>query len=133
MYLFEIFSKPVPQKQTQWCKTWAYDPSRKDRDSLIWQMKPYAPNEPFFGPTEVDLMFYLPMPKSSKIQQRMMLDGRILPIKRPDLDNLGYLVTNAMTQLFYNDDSQIVDLHLHKRYAEIPRTVVKIIPGSQTC
>jgi Holliday junction resolvase RusA-like endonuclease len=129
MYLFEIYSKPVPQKQTQWSKWGAYDPSKKDKEALIWQMTPYAPEEAFFGPAEVDLMFYLPIPQStSKSQRRGMIEGNVLPIKKPDVDNLGYIVTNAMQNLFYRTDSQIVDLHLHKRYAEVPRTVVKVIP-----
>ncbi len=56
-----------------------------------------------------------------------MINGSLLPIKRPDIDNLAYMITNAMKGLFYEDDSQIVDLLLHKRYAEETRTVVKVI------
>ncbi len=129
MYLFEVFSKPVAQKQTRWSHGRAYDPSSSDKQALIWQMNPYAPKEPFFGPAEVDIMFYLPIPEStSKSQKRMMIEGAVLPIKKPDVDNLGYMVTNAMKNLFFRDDAQIVDLHLHKRFAEVPKTVIKIIP-----
>ena len=129
MYQFEIYSKPVPQKQTQWGKHGCWDPSKKDKEALIWQMSPYAPETPFFGPAEVDLMFYLPIPVStSKSARNSMINGIVLPIKKPDVDNLGYIVTNAMQNLFYRTDAQMVDLHLHKRYAEVPRTVVKIIP-----
>lgn len=128
MYQFEIYSKPVPQKQTQWARGRGYDPSSHDKQAIIWQSRAYAPQEVFLGPAEVDLMFYLPIPQStSKVQRRMMIDGTIYPIKRPDVDNLGYLVTNALKELFYRDDSQIVDLHLHKRYGEVPKSVVKII------
>jgi len=42
------------------------------------------------------------------------------PTTRPDIDNLAYVVTNAMKHMFYWDDSQIVDLNLKKRYAEQP-------------
>lgn len=128
MYQFEIFSKPVPQKQTQWCRGKGYDPSSQDKKAIIWQSRPYAPQDVFLGPAEVDLMFYMPIPEStSKVQRRLMLEGMVYPIKRPDVDNLGYLVTNALKELFYRDDAQIVDLHLHKRFAEVPKTVVKIL------
>lgn len=127
MYLFEIHQKPIPQKQTQWGKNKGYDPSKKDKEILIWQMNAYAPKKPIEGPVLVDLMFYMPIPKVSKIQARNMINGSLLPIKRPDIDNLAYMITNAMKGLFYEDDSQIVDLLLHKRYAEETRTVVKVI------
>ena len=52
----------------------------------------------------------------------------ILPIKRPDVDNLAYLVTNSLKGIVYADDSQVVDLILHKRYGNDPRTVIKVIP-----
>jgi Holliday junction resolvase RusA-like endonuclease len=129
MYLFEIHTKPVPQKQTKWCKNWAYDPSKADRQTVIWQASHYAPETPLLGPVEMDVMFYMPVPKScSKSERNGMLNGLIYPIKRPDVDNMGYLISNALNELFYKDDSQIVDLHLHKRYAEVPRSVIKIIP-----
>lgn len=119
--------KPVPQQQTKQSRGRWYDPSIKEKEMIIWQAREFAPKQPFDGPCEVDLMFYMPIPKTSKIQARNMANGVILPIKRPDIDNLAYLVTNAMKGLFYQDDSQITDLSLHKRYGEQPKTVVKII------
>jgi Holliday junction resolvase RusA-like endonuclease len=127
MYLFEIHQKPIPQKQTQWGRGKGYDPSKKDKETLIWQIRAYAPIKPIEGPVLVDIMFYMPIPKTSKIQARNMANGAILPIKRPDVDNLAYLITNAMKGIFYEDDSQIVDLLLHKRYGEQTKTVVKVI------
>ena len=59
-----------------------------------------------------------------------MLDGRIQHIVRPDVDNCGYLITNAMKKIIYNDDSQVVDLYLHKRYGDVEKTTVKILPYS---
>jgi len=106
-----------------------YDPSSKDREKILWQIRAYAPSEPYGCPLKVDLTFFLPIPISiSKVKKRQMINQVILPFKRPDIDNLGYLVTNAMKNILYKDDSQIVDLYMHKRYGEEPRTVVKIIP-----
>ena len=57
-----------------------------------------------------------------------MLNHVIHHIKRPDVDNCAYLVTNALKNIFYVDDSQIIDLVLSKRFAEKPKTIVKIMP-----
>lgn len=128
MLLFEIHSKPVPQKQTLFGKHRAYDPSKLDKQTIQWQIRPYAPKEPLLTPLSVDMTFYLPIPKgTSKIKQTQMINQLIYPSKRPDIDNLAYIVTNAMKEIIYQDDSQIVDLSLHKRYGLEPKTVIKVI------
>ena len=127
MIMFEIHEIPKPQKQTHFARGHCYDPSKNYKDMLVWQMRPYAPNEPLSGPLHVDITFLMPIPKTSSASvRRQMIANNLHAIKRPDIDNLAYIITNAMKNLIYKDDSQIVDLHLHKRYAECPRTVVKV-------
>lgn len=133
MIVFELHMPPAVQQQTRFYRVGTgfrtYDPSKVDREKIEWQIKAYAPSEPYGCPVKVDLTFYLPIPKAtSKTKKRQMINQVILPHKRPDVDNLAYLVTNAMKEIIYKDDAQIVDLHMHKRYGEEPRTVVKIIP-----
>ena len=133
MFIFEIHSDPVPQKQTRFYKCGdsirTYDPSSKEKEVIQWQVKAYAPKEPLVCPIKLDLTFYLPIPKSvSGVRRRQMINQVLLPIKKPDIDNLAYLITNSLKKIFYLDDNQIIDLHLHKRYGEEPKTVVKIIP-----
>lgn len=131
MLLFEVVGIPVPQKQTQFIRSSgiAYNPSKKDTDQLIWQIKPYAPQTPLMGPIEMHLTFYIPIPAStSRVKRTQMLNAVILPTKRPDFDNLAYLVTNALKKVVYEDDSQITDCIIRKRYSDRPRTIIKIIP-----
>lgn len=131
MLLFEIIGVPVPQKQTQFIRRTgiAYNPSKKDADRLIWQIRPDAPQTPLNGAIEMHLTFYLPIPKSaSRIKRCQMLNGVILPKQKPDFDNLAYLVTNALKKIVYADDSQVTDCIIRKRYSDRPRTVIKIIP-----
>jgi len=87
------------------------------------------PKELYSGPVQLDLTFYMPIPKGTpKMKTKQMINQVIYPIKRPDIDNLSYIVVNAMKGLIYEDDSQVVDLNLHKRYGETPKTVVKVVP-----
>lgn len=128
MIIFEIHALPKAQKQTQFCKGHAFDPSKIDRESVIWQIRPYAPKEPLQGPLNIDITFYLPIPKgTSNVRKKQMINNILYHVKRPDVDNLSYLVVNAMKDVMYEDDSQIVDLNIHKRYGENPKTVVKIL------
>lgn len=133
MFLFEITGSPTPQKQTRFFRranfVQTYDPSSKAKTMLQWQVMPYAPKEPLLCPIQMDLTFYFDIPKTtSGVRRRQMLNGVMHHTKRPDVDNCAYLITNALKKIFYEDDSQIIDLTLHKRYGEFPKTVVKIIP-----
>ena len=128
MLLFEIPVAPVPQKQTRFGNGKAYDPSAPDKHQIQWNLRPYAPDKPLKGPIEVDITFYMPIPKNtSSLMRKQMINNVLHHMKRPDVDNLSYLVVNAMKDIIYEDDSQIVDLNLHKRYGEQPKTVVKVI------
>ena len=131
MYLFEVVGIPVPQKQTQFIRRTgiAYNPSKKDLELLQWQIRPYAPQIPLECAVEMHLTFYLPIPKSAsnKLRQQM-INGVVLPTKKPDFDNLAYLVTNALKEIVYKDDSLVTDCIIRKRYSDKPRTVIKVIP-----
>ena len=131
MLILEINLPPVPQKQTRFYvqkgRCFGVDPSKQDKEQIQWQIRPYAPTHPYEGAVQLDITFFMQMPKAPALKTKQMINGTILPIKRPDLDNLSYLVVNAMKGIIYEDDSQIVDLNLHKRYGEVPKTIVKVI------
>lgn len=78
-------------------------------------------------PLNVVIKAYYMIPKSvSKKKAQEMLDGRIRPTKKPDYDNIGKIVCDALNGIAYYDDSQIVDAHVIKEYAQIPRVDVMI-------
>lgn len=129
MWLGTIVIVPEAQKQTRFVfrggHPIAYDPSKKYKELIQWQLRPHAPKEMILGPIDMNIYFYMPIPKgTSKIKQRLMQEGKIYHIKRPDIDNLAYVVTNALKGIVYKDDSQIVNLHLYKRYAEKPKICI---------
>jgi len=128
---FTLHIIPPPQKKTKFafrCKRpHAYDPSKGDLTMLQWMIKAYAPREPIPGPVIVTYSFYLPIPKNtSKVRTVQMDRNMIKHITRPDVDNLAYIVTNAMKGIIYKDDSQIVEKHERKQYGIDPRLVVEI-------
>ncbi len=55
-----------------------------------------------------------------------MLQGIIRPTKRPDWDNIGKIVSDALNELAYHDDSYIVDARVRKWYSDTPRVEVEI-------
>ena len=53
-----------------------------------------------------------------------MLDGKLLPTKKPDCDNIAKIVLDALNGIAYHDDSQVVELVVQKRYSENARVEV---------
>ena len=51
---------------------------------------------------------------------------RELPAKKPDADNIGRIVADALSGIAYCNDAQIVDLQVRKAYAEKPHVFVEI-------
>lgn len=75
----------------------------------------------------VEIYAYYPIPQSaSKRKKTAMEAGELLPTKKPDWDNVGKIVCDALNGCAWKDDSQIVDAVVHKRYAAVPRVVVEI-------
>lgn len=133
MFQFELFQPLIAQKQTRWtckCKRGhCYDPSKKDKEQMQWQIKPFAPSTPLSGPVELTLVFFFPIPKgTSKALRTQMLNRVILPDKKPDEDNLAYLVTNALKEIVYDDDRRICAKHVYKFYGPEEKTVIRVRP-----
>lgn len=130
MFQFEVYGIPVPQKQTRWTRSGhAYDPSSKDKEAIQWQIRPFAPDVPLDQPVELTIAFFLPIPKSAcKALRLQMLNRVILPDKKPDQDNLAYLVTNALKEIVYDDDKRVCASHVYKFYGETPRTIIRVRP-----
>lgn len=89
--------------------------------NLLGLARPYIPRRLLQGAIELSVVVYLVVPKSaSKVKRERMLAGKILPTKKPDVDNLTKIIMDAFNGRFYLDDAQITDEHMKKRYAEAP-------------
>lgn len=133
MFQFQVHGVPVAQKQTRFTcpcgKGRCYDPSAKDKEYIQWQVRPFAPKTPFESAVEMTLVFFIPIPKGvSKAVRTQMINRVILPDKKPDDDNLSYLVTNALKGIVYDDDKRICARHIYKFYGEEPKTVIRVRP-----
>lgn len=79
------------------------------------------------GPLKMNIVAYksIPKSKSNKVKAAMAV-GHIRPTNKPDSSNIAKAVEDALNGLAYKDDSQIVDQHINKYYAEIPRVEITI-------
>jgi len=79
------------------------------------------------GPVDMRILAVYAPPKSwSKKKREAALTNKIRPTKKPDSDNVCKIVGDALNEVVYLDDKQIVDLCIRKRYGEVARLVVEI-------
>lgn len=72
-------------------------------------------------PVCVNIVFGMPIPKSApKSRREAMQVGVIRHTKKPDLDNLAKAVLDALNEIAWKDDSQIVRLSVMKEYSSEP-------------
>lgn len=82
----------------------------------------------FVGELEVVIIAYFGIPKSwSKKKKEQALDGEIRPQSKPDVDNISKIILDSLNKIAFEDDKDVVDLTIHKWYAEEPRVEVTII------
>lgn len=107
-----------------------YTPTKTvNYETLVKQLfiEKYFGYKPFEGQVFMTVKAYFSVPKStSKKRKQMMLDGKIRPIKKPDWDNVGKIVSDALNMIAYLDDKQIIDCTVSKFYSDRPRVEVAI-------
>src|SRR5699024_8530062 len=70
---------------------------------------------------------YYSIPKRTSPKKGMaMLEVKIRPTKKPDMDNVLKVVADSLNQVAYKDDTQIVDAQCRKFYSETPKIEVLI-------
>ena len=72
----------------------------------------------------------MPVPTSwSKRKRAQALAGEIRPVVKPDADNL-LKMADALNQVVFHDDRQVVEARIIKRYGERPALAIEIEPWS---
>lgn len=67
------------------------------------------------------------IPKSTpKYRRADMISGKIRPTKKPDWDNIGKLVCDALNGVAYDDDKCVCDARVIKFYDEEPHLRVRL-------
>lgn len=129
--LGEPCGKARPKFSTQGGFTRAITPKQTVNYETLVQMEYEAQCRGHFFPPDATLCMkitaYKPIPKStSKRKATQMLDGIVRPGKKPDFDNIGKIISDALNGVAFRDDALIVDGRVIKRYAERPRVEVEI-------
>lgn len=133
MIEFTVYGDPVAQGRPRFSNAGgfvrAYDPkkSRDYKDYVRLAAAENAPSQLLEGPLAVVVKVFRPMPKAfSKKRASEAEAGLLRPITKPDSDNYLKGIKDALNNVIWKDDSQLVDVHVSKWYSQRPRVEVQI-------
>lgn len=107
-----------------------YTPTRtKDYESLVEQyfLLKYPRYRALEGRAKVNIIAYFEVPKSAKKElKKQMLENKISPTKKPDIDNVVKVVLDAMNKFAFKDDTQITKIEVEKLYSDMEKLYIRI-------
>jgi len=107
-----------------------YTPTKtRDYEDLIKESarKAMGSAEILETPVTVAIYITVPIPASySKKRTEACLSGSERPIKKPDIDNVAKCFLDAMNQVVYLDDTQVLTLHVTKVYGTVGMVEVMV-------
>ena len=78
-----------------------------------------AGHMPTYDAVRLRIVAYFPVPKSySKKKRGHCIEGVIKPTIKPDIDNVVKAALDAMNGVVYDDDKQVFELVITKRYTD---------------
>lgn len=133
---FEVIGAPVGKRRPKFSTIHGYAQAIKPKEDVIYenlvklsfqQAKPRDYNL-FNKAVKMTILAYFAIPKSfSKKKQNEALEGKISPLTKPDADNIAKIICDALNDIAYKDDTQIVELTLIKKYASEPKVKITLI------
>lgn len=129
---FTILGKVQPKQSTKFGKFGAYQPAKVTNYANWVKMsfwKEHTGWLPYTAdiPLKMKIDAYLPIPDSwSEKKKRKAESGEIRPTVKPDTDNIGKMIKDALNGIAYADDRQVVSETITKKYSNLPRVEVEI-------
>ncbi len=122
----QIDGNPIPYSRPRVTRHGTYNPRYNEKKTITTQLLSHR-FEKLTEPLKATLVFSLPIPKStSKKNREAMLAHKIVPTKKPDIDNLVKFILDCANGVLFEDDKQIVELVASKRYSDAPSTILHI-------
>lgn len=125
---FSIPGEPVAKGRPRFANGHAFTPNKTrvyEEIVRLHAMQAMRGKKMLTGPISIRVTAYFPIPKSfTKTKKEQAISGALRHTKKPDWDNVGKIVSDALNGVVYPDDAVIADATVSKRYGVEPRVVV---------
>ena len=102
-----------------------YDPKSNDKKELAKYITENYSFEKTDKPLLVIIRANFKIPSSTSKVQKQLMNGKYRP-KKPDIDNIAKYYLDAMNDIVYFDDAQIIALNIVKMYSEEPSVEIRL-------
>jgi Holliday junction resolvase RusA-like endonuclease len=128
IWTFSIPDSPIPLKRARASKGRFYDSQYDVKQRLAAYVKEHIEpklDKPLEGALSVGISFYFAMPKSWSAKKKSAMNMKY-HTQKPDLTNLVKMLEDALNGVIWQDDSQISELMVKKRWGVEGCTEVSI-------
>lgn len=108
-------------------RTYTPEKTRDKEREIVFAYREFCGAQRILKGTPISVLiyaYYKPPKGTTKAMREKMLAGEVRPTKKPDWDNIGKLVCDALNGIAYDDDKSIVDATVRKFYSDEPRMVI---------
>jgi Holliday junction resolvase RusA-like endonuclease len=134
MVTYQVEGNPVGKGRPKFARRGnfvsTYTPTKtRDYETIIKEaaQKAMGSNDLLETPVTVAIHITVPIPKSYSIKRiKACLSGSERPIKKPDIDNIAKCFLDAMNEVIYLDDTQVLTLHITKVYGTVGMVEVMV-------
>lgn len=128
---FSVPGAPVAKARPRFTKNGhAYTPDKTRSYEAIVKlcaMKAMKGKKLLTGAISLSVTAFFPIPKSCTNSVRAKaLSGEFRHTKKPDWDNVGKVVSDALNGVVYADDAKVSHATVDKRYSDFPRVEVLV-------
>jgi Holliday junction resolvase RusA-like endonuclease len=130
---FTVFGKPQPKQRPRFFRRGKFSGVYTPKETVAAEEAVKAaalsekPKELITGEVDLSIVVFKETPKSFNKQQKHDAQMRLIrPTTKPDWDNYGKLVSDALNGFYWVDDGQIVTSLVMKFYAEKPCIIVTV-------
>jgi Holliday junction resolvase RusA-like endonuclease len=127
---FSVAGKPMAKARVRFtAKGHAYTPGKTvayEGQLALAASQAMNGQPPVEGPVAVTLEVHIPIAASWPAKKRLAAQSdKLRPTGKPDLDNFAKML-DALNLIVWNDDSQIVELCVFKRYSLYPQMAITV-------
>lgn len=128
---FSVPGAPVAKARPRFTKNGhAYTPDKTRSYEAIVRLcaiKAMKGKKLLTGAISLSVTAFFPIPKYfTKTVRAKALSGELWHQKKPDWDNVGKIVSDALNGVVFSDDAKVSRAIVEKRYSEFPRVEVLV-------
>lgn len=87
----------------------------------------YPKYKKFAGRVRVTIIAQFKIPVNiTQEEEKKMLEEKVSPLQRPDMDNISKRVLHSLKNFAYKDDSQVTELIVQKVYNKLDKIYIKV-------